>query len=128
MRIKAKRGSAREMELERFGLDYPPPPPFSIEKAGDWVGKVLESAGLEDRFWEQELDSHWSDIVGEQVAAHTRPGRYLHRRLTIYVDSSPWMSALQRDFSDILLGNLQDAFGTGRINRIDFKLDPGQNG
>jgi len=124
MRIKAKRGSAREIELERFGLDYPPPPPFEVEKTGDWVAKVLETAGLEDRFWERELASRWPEIVGTQLATHTRPGRYAHRRLTIYVDSSPWMSALQRDFSDILLGNLQDAFGAERINRIDFKLDP----
>lgn len=127
MRVKTKRGSAREIELERFGLDHSPPPPFHPEKPGDWVGKVLAAAGMEDRLWERKLASSWSEIVGDQLAAHTRPGRYAHRRLTIYVDSSPWLSALQREFSGLLLEKLQTAFGAERINRLNFCLDPGEN-
>jgi predicted nucleic acid-binding Zn ribbon protein len=125
MRVKPKKGSARQIERERFGTDLPPPPPFVGERPGDWIANVMKSAGMEDKVWEQTLQAEWADVVGREGAAHTRPGSYSRGALIIYVDSSPWMAALQMEFKDMIYKNLSEKFGEGRIQRIGFAIDPG---
>jgi len=126
MRPKPKRGSARQIQRERLGMDYEPPSPMKLETPADILPEVIRKAGLENRAWEHELSSEWADIVGEQVAAHTRPGKHARKRLTVFVDSSPWLSALQMQFKPMMLNNLQQRFGKNKIADIFFCIDPDQ--
>lgn len=119
-----KTASARQIQRERFGIDFDPPPPFVLEKPRDHLPAILKKAGLESRAWEHELAREWDWVVGSQLAEHTRPGKYAFGRLTIYVDSSPWLSAMEREFKNMLLEKLRDAFGKEKIKTISFSLDP----
>jgi len=125
MRIEEKKGSAREIERERFGSDIPPPPPFVVETPSKWLDPVIKSLGLEQRTWAHNLEQDWPAIVGEQLAAHTRPGEYGRGSLTIYVDSSPWLRALEMEFKSMLLERLRAACGSDKVKRLRFALDPG---
>jgi len=125
MRVASKKGSAREIERERFGSDIPPPPPFVVETPSQLLDSVIKSLGLEQRTWAHNLAQDWPAIVGEQLAAHTRPGEYMRGSLTIYVDSSPWLRALEMEFRGMLSDKLREACGADRIKKIRFALDPG---
>lgn len=124
MREKQKTGSAREIERERFGTDVPPPPPFRPERPADCLDKIMQRCGMDDKLWEHTLSRDWKDLVGDQVAAHTRPGLYHNSRLTIYVDSSPWLRALEMDFKDMIKKNLQEKYGSEKIGKLSFAIDP----
>ena len=60
----------------------------------------------------------WSTAVGSGIAAHTRPGRLINKELTIFVDSSPWLSELQRCAKKELLNKLQSVYGRDVIQVI----------
>ena len=96
--MRQKNNSARTIQRERFGIDFDPPPPLSVERPSDWLGKIIKKAGLTDKIWEHELVRDWKSIVGEIVAGHSRPGQYTWGTLTIFVDSSPWLNNLHSNF------------------------------
>lgn len=124
MRIKPKTASARQLDRERFGLYHDPVSPFLPEKVSDMIAKVVKRSGLEDVMWERNLLEKWEDIVGQDVAKHTRPGSFEHGVLTIYVDSSPWLSVLEREFKPAILKSLQNGIDQKNIKSLHLKLDP----
>jgi hypothetical protein len=50
--------------------------------------------GLDSKLLESRLRRQWTDIVGEQVAAHTRPEHIRFKKLLIHVRHSVWLQQL----------------------------------
>ena len=84
----------------------------------------MRKLGLECEHWMEDLSDKWTEIVGEAVAAHTRPGRIEARVLYVFVDSSVWLNELKRYGAKSISGNLKRCFGEKRIKDVRFQLDP----
>jgi len=113
------------VQKERLHVSGPPPAPRSDAHAiGDLVPNVMRSFGLEARVWESQICSDWTELVGEQVANHTRPGRLDNGCLYIFVSSSAWLSELMRYGKIEIEKKLQQRFGANKIRSIRFQLDP----
>lgn len=114
------------IERERCRIDAfkpPPPDPGGVTMAAG-VENVLKRMGLSHAAWAAEIADAWPSIAGNQVAKHTRPGTLQGADLTVYVDSSVWLSELQRYGLGALLKNVQQYAGTGKVRRVRLQLDP----
>jgi predicted nucleic acid-binding Zn ribbon protein len=65
----------------------------------------------------------WAELVGEGVAAHTRPLRLRDGVLTIGVDDPAWASQL-RFLEGDLLDRLASAPGGDAVTQITFQVVP----
>ena len=90
------------------------------------VGSLVSTLKLDEQGRMGILIEKWSMAVGKGIAAHTRPGRLINKELTIFVDSSPWLSELQRGAKKELLAKLQSVFGRDVILTVRLSMDPGQ--
>ena len=113
------------VQKERLQISGTPPPPAMQEtRVGDLVERVMGSLHLDRQLRRQQLSAEWQDLVGPQVAAHTRPGKLLHGHLTVFVEHSLWLHELSRFGSDAILLKLQQRFGRDKIRRLRLQLDP----
>ncbi|MEI6564452.1 MAG: DUF721 domain-containing protein [bacterium] len=90
------------------------------------IGPLLRSVKLDEQCRMGILEEKWETAVGKGIAAHTRPGRLINKELTIFVDSSPWLSELQRCAKKELLAKLQSVFGRDVIQSVRLNMDPGK--
>lgn len=63
---------------------------------------LIRKLGMTEQVWFAQLLSAWAEIVGAPVAAHARPGRFNRGKLTVFVDSSVWLSELNRNRRQML--------------------------
>lgn len=90
------------------------------------IAPLVSALKLDEQGRMGVLIEKWPSAVGSGIAAHTRPGRLINKDLTIYVDSSPWLSELQRSAKKELLAKLQNVFGRDVIQTLRLSMDPGQ--
>jgi hypothetical protein len=64
---------------------------FSVSSVLSGLAKGL---GLEAKLLEVQLSRHWPEIVGEQMAAHTRPDTIRFKKLYLLVENSVWLQQL----------------------------------
>jgi predicted nucleic acid-binding Zn ribbon protein len=91
---------------------------------GKLLGPFLQSIKLDEQVRMGSLMERWEAVLGKGVAAHTRPGRLINKEITVFVDSSVWLSELQRYAHREMLANLQKAFGKDIIQKVRLSLDP----
>lgn len=87
------------------------------QELSDVVGRFVDAAG-----WEQELSVHgvlarWDQVVGPDVAAHSRVERFDDGRLTVRTDSTAWATQL-RLLTPTVLGRLADELGAGLVAEV----------
>ena len=123
---KIGRGKWR-VERERCHLSGREPEPSfrSATPIGDIIPTLMKKLGLESEHWVEVLDREWPALAGDAVARHTRPGRLEKGILTVFVDSSVWLSELSRYGKQQLLANLQTQFGKKKVRDVRLQLDPG---
>lgn len=92
------------------------------EKIGDVLGPLLKKLGLERKLREARIALKWKKIVGERVAAHSRPVAVRGRTLIVNVDSSVWLTELSRYFKEKILSKIHDEMGEKRIKDIRFRI------
>ena len=90
----------------------------------DAIGTVLTKLDLGEQVWLKNLESDWVELAGRALAKHARPGRYERRRLVVFVDSSAWLSELERYGRKELLEKLQQRFGADKIADLRLQMDP----
>ncbi len=89
------------------------------------VGKAVKSA-LKDLGMERIIERYaiwdcWEEIVGREVAAHTRPEFFSGPCLFIKVDHSTWMHQLHF-LKDQILYNLNRKLGLQAVSELRFRL------
>lgn len=92
--------------------------PFSVI-----LKQLIERYGLEVPVFEARLRDHWPEVVGQALAAHTRPGPIRHRVLTIYVESSAWVQELTLT-KEALLTQINGAAGSPLVTDLVVKIGP----
>jgi hypothetical protein len=91
----------------------------------DSVACILEGLarrlGLETKLLESRLRRQWPDIVGEQIAAHTRPEQIRFKKLLIHVRHSVWLQQLTF-LKPVLLQKINDAAGEPLVSELVLRI------
>lgn len=61
---------------------------------GPTLSAVARQYGLDAKLLEYRLGRRWPEIVGDQVAAHTRPDAVRYRKLYLIAENSVWLQQL----------------------------------
>jgi predicted nucleic acid-binding Zn ribbon protein len=80
---------------------------------------------LDTRGWQQQaamgsVFGRWPEIVGQDLAAHTRPDSFADGELAVIADSTAWATQV-RLLAPVLLRRLNDELGAGSIRRVKVR-------
>jgi hypothetical protein len=90
-------------------------------RAGDLLNVLLSGWGLDERLSQYRAMLIWDEVVGPQIAAHTRPLRIRDGILEVGVDQPTWMQQLQL-LKPQILSKLNARLGdTGGLREIFLK-------
>jgi predicted nucleic acid-binding Zn ribbon protein len=84
------------------------------------VGGLLSARGWRQRVAVGAAFGNWPQIVGPQLASHTRPDGFDNGELTVTADSDAW-AAQVRLMAPQLLKRLAEELGHGTVTRIRVK-------
>jgi predicted nucleic acid-binding Zn ribbon protein len=96
--------------------DGPPP-----RRLRDSLDRLTRSLGAGPADTVAVLFSDWEDLVGPQIAAHSRPRSLRHGVLAVVVDQPGWATQFRFMEQDLLV-RLTEALGTGNVERIDVRV------
>ncbi|MDQ6728484.1 MAG: DUF721 domain-containing protein [Actinomycetota bacterium] len=96
------------------------PPPRRVAASLDAVTRNLGGRGGPALV---DLLQRWDAVVGEQLAAHSRPLALRDGALTIGVDDPAWGAQVGWLEADVLR-RLADALGPGVVTRIAVRVRP----
>jgi hypothetical protein len=80
--------------FRRPSYDTRMPPRSSFTVLASALESVAERFGLASMLLEHRLQRRWADIVGDAVAAHTRPDAIRFRKLHLIAENSIWLQQL----------------------------------
>ena len=80
---------------------------------------------LDTRGWQQQaamgsVFGRWAEIVGQDLAAHTRPDSFADGELVVTADSTAWATQV-RLLAPVLLLRLNDELGAGSVRRVKVR-------
>jgi predicted nucleic acid-binding Zn ribbon protein len=81
------------------------------------VGGLLSARGWRERAAVGAVFGHWQDIVGPQLALHTKPQTFEAGELTVSADSPAWATQV-RLMAPQLLKRLAEELGHGTVRHI----------
>ena len=73
-----------------------------MEHVGEVLSAALKTSGMRKKFMTYHCLLHWPEIVGADIALHTRPGLMQGRMLFVTVDNSVWCHHLTMMKEDII--------------------------
>lgn len=85
---------------------------------GDAVQALVARLGLRERINEADILAAWKDIVGDFLAAHSRPARLAKGVLHVEVLQPSVRYELDRTWRPEILKKLQDRFGKKTVKDI----------
>jgi predicted nucleic acid-binding Zn ribbon protein len=90
---------------------------------GDSLDRVASSLGVPRATTLSRVFASWGELVGDAVAAHSRPRSLRAGTLVVAVDEPAWATQLKWLEGD-LLGRLSETLGEGQIERIEVRVQP----
>jgi predicted nucleic acid-binding Zn ribbon protein len=124
-----RRPAPAKADTEQGGLapDGSPPAAWSARPRRDdpqpltaAVGGLLSARGWREKAAVGSVFGHWPDIVGPQLALHTRPEHFEAGELTVLADSDGWATQV-RLRAPQLLKRLAEELGHGTVRHIRVK-------
>ncbi|HUU50049.1 MAG TPA: DUF721 domain-containing protein [Nitrospinota bacterium] len=91
-------------------------------KIGTVLKKSLKKFRLEKGIKQCRILDIWDKVVGEQIAAVTRPGYIKGKTLYIFVRDSIWLQEL-KFLERMIIEKLNNKVGGKIIENIYFKID-----
>ena len=82
---------------------------------------VAHRLGLESKLFEARLRRQWPDIVGEPIAAHTRPDQIRFKKLYVLVHKSVWLQQLTF-LKPVLLEKVNAMAGEPLVTEIVLRI------
>ena len=92
-------------------------------QVGESLDAVMRSLGAPEASGVHLVFDRWSEVVGEALAARTRPLRLDGGRLVLAVDE-PAIATHVRFLQAELLTRLDALLGPGRITALDLRVGP----
>ena len=93
-----------------------------VRQLSDIVPSAMARIGLVQRFRESSLQDQWRQVMGEFVAAHTRPAGLQRNVLTVEVDHSAWLHEMTLFHKKAMLQNLRKRFPDLAVKNLKFRL------
>jgi predicted nucleic acid-binding Zn ribbon protein len=90
-------------------------------KVGESLAELTRQLGTGPPDALSAIFSRWSEVVGEDVAAHARPERLDGEALVVSVDSPAWASHL-RTLAPRVISQLNDATGSDQVSRLVVRV------
>jgi predicted nucleic acid-binding Zn ribbon protein len=84
---------------------------------GSAIRDLMASRGWEQRAAVGGVFGNWANIVGAELAEHTRPDRFEDGELTVAADSTTWATQL-RLLSSNLVRRLNEELGHGTVRKV----------
>jgi predicted nucleic acid-binding Zn ribbon protein len=81
------------------------------------IGGLLGARGWEQRAAVGSVFGRWAEIVGPDVAAHTRPDSFADGELAVTADSTAWATQV-RLLAPVLVRRLNAELGDGTVRRV----------
>lgn len=91
------------------------------EKLGDILHGFLETSGLAHKLKHLEVYRAWEEVVGPEVAAHTRIAGLARHKLHVEVDSAARRHELSSFYKKQILEGLREQLPNVRIQDIVFQ-------
>lgn len=92
----------------------------------DGLNRLLGGLGSPSADVVVALVEHWSAVAGPTLAAHSRPARLVHRRLTVDVDDPAWAAQVRLAEGE-LVARLAERLGQGKVQFIRPRVAAGTN-
>ena len=70
---------------------------------------------------QEDVIAVWDESVGEEIARHARPLKFLDGRLDVAVDSSAWLFKLSRFEQEKIRKALNRKLGREQVMRVVFR-------
>lgn len=87
---------------------------------GSFMDKILAGFGLNHNLGGWRAVIHWNEIVGEQMAKHSRALRFSDGTLLVSVEESVWRQEMSLN-SDRILREIHEKLPGGKaVKRIQF--------
>ena len=106
------------MAIRPLPGDGPGPQPV-----GTALDAVMRGLGAPEASGVHLVFDRWAEVVGEALAARTRPLRIEGDRLVLSVDE-PAIATHVRFLEKELLGRFADLLGPGRVTALDLRVGP----
>jgi hypothetical protein len=90
---------------------------------GESLDAVMRGLGAPEASGVHLVFDRWSEVVGEALAARTRPLRIDGGRLVLAVDE-PAIATHVRFLQGELLARLEALLGPGRVTSLDLRVGP----
>ena len=113
----------RRLRAEWRGVYEPPDLTKFERRIGDVVGRILQRAGLDHRLAEETVIREWATMVGDFLAAQSRPTGLRNGTLQVAVLQASVRYDLERNLKREILRRLQARFGKSVI--ADLRFVPG---
>ena len=84
------------------------------------IGGLLDAHGWQQRAAMGSVFGRWAEIVGQDVAAHTRPDSFADGELAVTADSTAWATQV-RLLAPQLVRRLAAELGDGTIRRVKVR-------
>jgi len=112
------------VQKDRWGAGYQPKAATSQKEVAGLVPGIMKGWGLSSETLIHDLGEDWAELVGEQNAAHCRPGRLEDKTLVIYVTHQVWLSALRQVLSRTLMARLHERYDKNKVKGLRYEMDP----
>jgi predicted nucleic acid-binding Zn ribbon protein len=84
------------------------------------IGSLLDTRGWQQQAAMGSVFGRWADIVGHDLAAHTRPDSFADGELTVTADSTAWATQV-RLLAPALVRRLNTELGDGSVRRVKVR-------
>lgn len=92
-----------------------------LDSLASVLAGLAHRLGLESKLLEIRLHRRWSEIVGQQIAAHTRPDQIRFKKLYVYVQHSVWLQQLTY-LKPNLLDKINAAAGESLVSDLVLRI------
>jgi predicted nucleic acid-binding Zn ribbon protein len=90
------------------------------QRLGQAIGGLLDQHGWQQRAAIGSVFGRWAEIVGPDLAAHTRPDSFADGELTVTADSTAWATQV-RLLAPQLVRRLAAELGDGTVRRVKVR-------
>jgi predicted nucleic acid-binding Zn ribbon protein len=81
---------------------------------------LLDTEGWQQRAAMGSVFGRWAEIVGADLAAHTRPDNFADGELTVTADSTAWATQV-RLLAGTLIRRVNSELGTGTVTKVKVR-------
>jgi hypothetical protein len=105
------------------GMPAPPPAADGPQRIDGSLDAVMRGLGAPEASGVHLVFDRWAEVVGEALAARTRPLKIDGKRLVLAVDE-PAIATHVRFLQTELLARLAELLGPDRVTSLDLRVGP----